>query len=181
MDPEHAQPNAAPSGDAFALFYGSNYELLLSVAQQRLSGLADAEDVTHETFRVAWMHHLEGNELTLSWIYRVLRNIIGNEYQRLVRSEQLRQQVLPLYVEQVLSIDDDDALEVRRCMNDLREEDRELLFMAYWEDLTRHEMAEILGTSVVSVRVRLLRARRALEAWLSKACEQQLTRYEGGE
>lgn len=64
-----------------------------------------------------------------------------------------------------------DALDVRRALAGLRETDREILYMAYWEDLTRAEIASILGISTVTVRVRLLRARQTLKALLYNAVE----------
>jgi RNA polymerase sigma-70 factor (ECF subfamily) len=51
-------------------------------------------------------------------------------------------------------------------MEELSSSDRELIRMAYWEDLSRDEIAEILGCSAVTVRVRLLRARNRLDALL---------------
>jgi RNA polymerase sigma-70 factor (ECF subfamily) len=39
--------------------------------------------------------------------------------------------------------------------------------MAYWEELTREEMAEVLGCSLTAVKVRLLRARERLKTLLA--------------
>lgn len=168
MDDDHAQSGQKPDVDVFARFYARHYPTLLNVARQRLIGMADAEDITAETFRISWMHHLSGGDLTLRWAYRTLRNVIGNEYQRLARAEQLRVEIGPLYTDRMLSPDSDDALDVRRLVNELREEDRELIYMAYWEDLSRNEIAEILRLSPITVRVRLLRARRALQVKLGE-------------
>ena len=46
---------------------------------------------------------------------------------------------------------------------ELPEDDRELIYMAYWEDLKRNEMAAILGCSATAVRLRLMRAKRRLK------------------
>ncbi|MFP3608455.1 RNA polymerase sigma factor, partial [Paraburkholderia sp. SIMBA_053] len=48
---------------------------------------------------------------------------------------------------------------VRRALRRLPEADRELLYMAYWEELSRVEIAAILGISAIAVRIRLMRAR----------------------
>ena len=55
-----------------------------------------------------------------------------------------------------------DGRDVRAAMKRLRESDRELLFMTYWEDLSGAEIAEILGIRVTAVWVRLNRARETL-------------------
>ncbi|MFT4230192.1 MAG: sigma-70 family RNA polymerase sigma factor [Microbacterium sp.] len=171
MEDGFAQDDA-PIVDLFAQFYARHYHAILTVAQQRLAGIADAEDAAAETFRITWAHHLDGGELSLAWAYRVLRNVIGNEYQRAARADRLYERVGRLSGDAAFQLDSDDALDVRRCVNDLREEDRDIIYMAYWEDLSRTEIAAILGVSPVGVRVKLLRARRALRALLDDTGEQ---------
>ena len=55
---------------------------------------------------------------------------------------------------------------LRQVVSNLRPDDRELIWMAYWEELTREEMAEIVGCSLPAVKVRLLRARERLRTLL---------------
>jgi len=146
--------------DQFPDFYRKHYRLILTVAQQRLGGTADAEDVTAEVFRVAWARHDDGAAITLPWLYTTLRNVIGNEYRRQGRLGSFVSDAGP-----ILTVDDsfgsaaDDAIEVRRALRRLPEADRELLYMAYWEELSRVEIAAILGISAIAVRIRLMRAR----------------------
>lgn len=130
-----------------------------------------AEDVAAETFRITWAHHQSGGDLSLPWVYKVLRNIIGNEYQRVARSTELFSRIGGLSGDSSYRMETADALDVRRALAGLRETDREILYMAYWEDLTRAEIASILGISTVTVRVRLLRARQTLKALLYNAVE----------
>ncbi|RLP76770.1 hypothetical protein D9V32_03770 [Mycetocola tolaasinivorans] len=72
MDDDLAQVDA-PIVDLFAEFYSRHYRAILTVAQQRLARVADAEDAASETFRITWAHHLDGGELSLAWAYCVLR------------------------------------------------------------------------------------------------------------
>lgn len=152
---------------AFAVFYRQHYSLILTVAQQRLEGWSDAEDVTAQVFRLAWAHHLEGQELSLPWLYRVARNLIGNEYRRLARADGFARTIAPLVQELAAGPHSDDALDVRSAMLRLPEDARELLYMAYWEGLSRGEIAAILGCSAANVRLRLMRARRRVERLLA--------------
>lgn len=170
MDDELTHHDSA-AVDVFVQFYARHYQLILTVAQQRLTGLANAEDAAAETFRIAWTHHQDGGPLSLPWLYRVLRNVIGNEYQRVARANQLYERIGRLTGDSAFPIASDDALDIRRCLSYLREEDRDIIYMAYWEDLDRTEIAAILGISAVSLRVRLLRARRALKLLLDEVFE----------
>lgn len=55
--------------------------------------------------------------------------------------------------------------------------ERELIWMAYWEELTGEEMASIVGCSHAALRVRLHRAKRRLRSALGMI---DTTRTEGG-
>jgi len=154
--------------ESFADFYRRYYRLILTVAQQRLRGHTDAEDITAEVFRIAWKHSFDGNELSLPWLYQVLRNVIGNEYRRIGRRDRFLEDAGPLYLENLVESAAEDVIDVRRAMQELSVDDREVLYMAYWEDLTGQEIAEILGCTSVTVRVRLMRARRKLKAELER-------------
>ena len=154
--------------ESFTEFYRCYHRLVLTVAHQRLGSFLDAEDLTAEVFRIAWREHRAGRELTLPWLYRVLRNCIGNEYRRRRRFDALVERLgtadqPPNQVPEA----DDDVADLRRQIQALPEGDRELIYMAYWEDLTRAEIAAILGCTAATVRVRLLRARRRLHAALA--------------
>lgn len=153
------------AAEIFASFYQRYYRLILTVAQQRLPSLSDAEDVSGEVFRIAWSHHSAGNELTLPWLYQVLRNVIGNEYRRTNRANQFSQRFGAMSLDPIVELNDD-AIEMRQAIQQLPIADRELIYMTYWEDLTGQEIAGILGCSPVTVRVRLMRARKRLRAVL---------------
>lgn len=150
--------------ESFHVFYSRYHSLLLGVAQQRLVGMSSAEDVVAEAFAIAWSHYREGGELTLPWLYQVLRNLIGNEYQRAVRADKLVERVGASLGTNIVEFATDDAIGLRSAIKELPEDDRELIYMAYWEDLKRNEMAAILGCSATAVRLRLMRAKRRLKA-----------------
>ncbi len=149
--------------ESFHVFYSRYHSLLLGVAQQRLVGMSSAEDVVAEAFAIAWSHYREGGELTLPWLYQALRNLIGNEYQRAVRADKLVERVGASLGTNIVEFATDDAIGLRSAIKELPEDDRELIYMAYWEDLKRNEMAAILGCSATAVRLRLMRAKRRLK------------------
>lgn len=145
--------------ESFPVFYERHYSLLLGVAQRRLVGLSSAEDMVAEAFAIAWRRYHDGDELTLPWLYQVLRNLIGNEYRRLARSRDLVKRAGAVLDMNVVEFVSDEAIDVRRLLRELAVEEREIIYMAYWEDLSRTEIAAILGCSTTAVRLRLMRAR----------------------
>jgi RNA polymerase sigma factor (sigma-70 family) len=149
----------------FADFYRQNYSLVLTTCERRLGDRSTAEDVVSEVFRVAWQRWRDGEELSLPWIYGVARNVIGNEYRRSGRADALW---VKMALEPDAPEDDEQNRRVRDAMLVLREKDRELLFMAYWEELSGSEMAAILGITPSALWVRLNRARAALKKVLDE-------------
>ena len=161
----------------FAEFYRATYSLILTTCERRLSDRRAAEDATAEVFRVAWERAKAGQELTLPWLYVVARNLVGREYRRNRRMPTRFLEAVETAFEG--SASSDRALEVRAALAQLKPAERELLFMAYWEDLTPNEMAQILGCSVPALWVRLNRARNALRQRLSVPVEPREVKVNG--
>lgn len=162
------------TSEAFDAFYRRYYRLVLTAAQQRLPPMSDAEGVTSEVFRITWQHWASGHGLSLPWTYQVLRNVVGNEYRRVARADRFQQVAGPILA-RVWPDDEhtDDAREIRQAVSRLRDEDVELLRMAYWEDLSAREVGRMLGCSAGAARVRLLRARQRLRAQLEEAARRE--------
>ena len=63
---------------------------------------------------------------------------------------------------------DGDGLAVRQAVGRLSEPDRVVLFMRYWDDLTQAQIAKRLGLPEGTAKVRLHRARKALQRQLEE-------------
>jgi RNA polymerase sigma-70 factor (ECF subfamily) len=153
------------SATLFSELYRSYYPLILATCTRRLSSIHRAEEATQEVFRIAWQHEPK-EDLSIGWLYATARNVVGNEYRRVARAAAAQSQLdAPLST----LTDSTDGLDVRSAMNALRPADRELLYMAYWEDLSADEIGQILGKSSGAVWVRLTRAREALRRHLKSS------------
>ena len=151
----------------FSEFYERHYSLIFATAERRLDSRHDAEEIATEAFRIAWQHHLKGNELSLPWLYRVVRNLIGNVYRSRSRGAALHEKLVADF--NPTTQPDDSSSEVRDAIENLSPSYREVLVMTYWDELTAPEVSAILGVPATAVRARLVRARRALKAALECA------------
>ena len=158
----------AARSEAFERFYARNYKRVFHVARKRLHGTSAAEDACAETFRITWGRFKHGEQITLPWVFRVLRNVIANEYRVSARRDRLRKKVSAVEAASVTIAPSgvEEGLDVRRSIKALKPEHREILYLAYWEDLSHDEIADVLQVSLGTVRVRLMRARRALKTKL---------------
>lgn len=152
-----------PPADAFTTFFRDTYPRVVLYAELRMGDHALAEDIATDAFRVAWQKFPSESAPTLSWVLVITRNLIGNEYRRQAR--------MAARLEHLTPVDEDDPeqlahLEVRRAVRRLRLSDRELLYMAYWEDLPTDVIADLLHVSPGSIWVRLHRIRTRLRCLL---------------
>ena len=148
----------------FADFYRDHYSLILTICYRRLGNRPSAEDATAEVFRIVWQRYSK-EAPALPTLYAIARNVMGNEYQRATRARSLQARL----VDERTSPEeaDDQSGDVRAALLRMRPTDRDLLYMAYWEDLTAKEISEIVRISPGAVWVRLTRAREALRSLLT--------------
>ncbi len=142
--------------------------MIVAAAFNRLSDISDAEDAAAEVFAQAWRRRdAVDHVFTIEWLYVSLRNVVGNHYRSRTRHHRRVEragQHHPAPVEGA----SDAVLDVRAAVNRLDPADRELIWMAYWEDLSREEIARILACTPATLRVRLHRARKKLQDALSE-------------
>ncbi|WP_187414890.1 RNA polymerase sigma factor [Nonomuraea sp. PA05] len=150
----------------FTRLFQEHYESVLRYAWRRV-GPADAPDIANETFRIAWEKYREvPPDRKLPWLYGTARKLIGN----LVKKEKRREGLFAVH--DVGGGDDHAVAVVTRqaaltALNSLSESDRELVLLVAWEGLDLREAAQVAGCSRAAAGMRLHRARRRLEQFLS--------------
>lgn len=125
-----------------------------------------AQDVTAETFLIAWRRRSEMPAEPLPWLYGIARGVLANEQRAASRRGALATRIAtetrPL--DSTASHDH----EILQALAALRERDREALLLCAWEGLSSSEAAEVVGCSVAAFSVRLHRARGRLSRILEE-------------
>ena len=153
----------APSED-FRTFYVRHHADVVRYARRRVAP-DHVADVAAETFAVAWRRWAKAEPGGLPWLYLTARHVIANHRRRLRDETSLDHSGLePLVADATPAVVD--RLVLRQRMRTLAEGDREVLMLAYWEDLDLRSIGRALGCSAGAAGVRLHRARRRLAAAL---------------
>ncbi len=142
----------------FGQLYEQHFEAVRRFVWRR--GPLSADDVTAETFLVAWRRLDDVPANALPWLIAVARNTLLNERRRARRQVAVSDRLAaePVHVADPSDASGSDLVEI--ALAALAERDREVLLLSVWEDLNRDEIAQVLNCSKANVSVRLHRARR---------------------
>lgn len=151
----------------FDRLYREHEAAVLAYALRRASP-EEAADAAAETFVVAWRRLSEvPDDEVLPWLYAIARRTLSTQRRSNRRQDAIAARVALEQRDQVASGPDSVAPLVLRALAALREEEREVLMLAAWEELSSREAAAVLSCSPTAYRIRLHRARLRLRRALS--------------
>lgn len=164
--PQSALVEAARAGDtrAFEELTGQHRTMIWSVCLRITGNTYDAEDALQDTLLAAWRNigRFRGESGFGTWIYR----IASNAALAIVRSRRDTELEVPEdlaaerdFAEQLAASDF-----VQRALKSIPEDFRVALVLRELCDFTYAQIAEHQGVGVPTVKSRISRARRALEA-----------------
>lgn len=153
---------ADPEGRFDALYRAHHQELLAFIRRRSESG--DAEDVVAETFVVTWRRIDDVPDPGRGWLFAVARNILRNHERSQNRQRSLR---VHLAAQGPVHAPDPAAAiagrtDLARAWNRLTDNEREVIALTAWDELTQDEAATVMGCTKAAYAVRLYRARRRL-------------------
>lgn len=157
------------------MLYEEHYADIRAYCLRRLSVEA-ANDAAAEIFVVAW-RKLDSAPDGLSarlWLFGVARNVVAHHHRSHFQAKRLQtklERTAPRAVERTTP----ETVVVRRsqdqavldALDRLRPDDRELVRLKVWEELSHAEIGEVLGISPHAVDMRMHRAGKRLARLLS--------------
>jgi len=157
--------SATPGNDdRFRLLYETHVDDLGAYCRRRL-GADEAEDALADVFAVAWRRREDvplGHEARL-WLYGVARNVVRNSQRKARRRRRLNARLIGSSdppesgpAETLITMSEHEDVLV--ALVGLKPSDQELLRLRAWEELSRDDIARVLGISVAAVDMRLHRA-----------------------
>lgn len=154
----------------FATLYERHHRMVWSVCHRYLRDPQDAEDLMQEVFVRAYrgLQDFEGRSSLRTWLYRIAVNSCHNEFRRRRRRPALVERPLEELTAQLIeggrTADPvPEAGRVLEAMATLAEADRQILILRELEGLRYDEIAQRLALGVSATKMRLHRARRALQ------------------
>lgn len=149
---------------AFDQLYTKYYDKVYAIARGVLLDAEEAADTVQEVFTLVHRHlyRFDRRARFSTWLFRIAVN-------RSIQDSRKRRR-RPLTVE-LMEIAQYETAEDRQsdpkihvALSKLRPDDRALLLLYYWEELSLQEIAETLSTNVNATKTRLYRAREKFRA-----------------
>lgn len=143
---------------------------IYNLARRRLGNDADAADVTQEIFIQAFskLDQLSKPESFRAWLYRIAHNAISKAGQRRARRRQLEVSKPLANVQEAADLEAAELQSmVRRSVEALQPDLREVLELTYYHGLSQREVAQALSCPRTTVQARLKKALSQLRQQLS--------------
>lgn len=142
--------------------YRDNFQKVYNYAYYNLLNSAQAEDLTSIVFvkAVSKIDQFDASKASFStWVMRIARNSLIDYY----RTRRENAPLEDLGAREPIAVDDYPALdehaqEVARLLAYISEEDRELVYLKFYEGMRNVEIARVLDMNPATVATRLHRA-----------------------
>jgi RNA polymerase sigma-70 factor (ECF subfamily) len=166
---------------AFKEFFNVHNEAVFRLCFRILRDFQEAEDITQDVFFKAYltMNKFRGESKVSTWLYRIAVNLSLNKQRRKKFKHILS---LDFFSEKGDPQDRDpgkgpmerlteaeEKLLVDKAVDSLPKNQRMAVILNHYEELSYHEISEILGLSISSVRSLLYRAKQRLQKKLASS------------
>jgi RNA polymerase sigma-70 factor (ECF subfamily) len=180
---DHALMARVAEGDhhAFRQLVERHQDSVVGTVTKMLGNTSDSEDIAQMVFIRVWKHarrYKPDNKFT-TYLYTIVRHLVYNESRRRTRKRtvsadqredehHLQHPSDPAAQPDVTLLDTELRAAIDTAIESLPENQRLAVVLRRYENLPYEEIAEVLATSVPSVKSLLFRARTTLRESLSK-------------
>lgn len=157
--------------DAFGKIYYIFCKRIHRYCLINTQSIQNAQDICQETFLRAWKSlpsfSTKGGSLQ-AYLFRIAHNLIVDEARK--------KKELPLNIDQQESAGElidqierqDDIQKVRSALSKLKQVERQIIVLRYFEEMTTAEVAKVIGTKEGALRVRIHRVLKKLKELLEE-------------
>ena len=154
---------ATMDNEQFAAFYARSARSLWAYLARVSRDPALADDLTQESY-VRFLcadHPADGEVAARRYLFRIATNLLRDHWRR-PQSSSIDEMPEEMFKAKCGVAQSDSQAMLEPAMAMMRPRDRQLLWLAYAEGYSHHEIAEVTGLASASIRLLLFRARRKM-------------------
>jgi RNA polymerase sigma-70 factor (ECF subfamily) len=128
------------------------------------------EDIFQDTWLtvIRCIYSLKSTEAFSTWLYRIAHNRVYQQIRRKQKLSELNENIaVPNDTEDDV-FSPEDAAKIHRCLKKLRPEHREVLLLRFLEQMSYHEIAQVINCGLGTVKSRIYYAKLALKREMEK-------------
>lgn len=165
MDQVKILPRPAPSAEErFAAIHSACHDTVYRYLARRIIPAHLAEDLTGEVFMIVWEKVRSGINPETAYVVGIARNLLRHAYKASAKASKLRSALAYEHLRPPVA-----NPHIAGVLASMKESERELLLMTYWDSFTSEEIAVILGSTPGAIRVRIHRARKSFSKVLANS------------
>ncbi len=154
-------------------FYRASHARIYAFALKRLGDPVAAAEVLNEVMLEVWRHaaRFEGRSRVMTWVLGIAHHKVLDVMRRRGRDaahetidDSLADEDTPTSFAVLAGADD--AVAVRRCLEGLSDAHRAVVHLAFFEDASYAEIADIVACPLGTVKTRMMHAKNALKRCL---------------
>ena len=160
-----AAQTASPDSGLLRKLVEQHYSAIYGYAYRLSGSVADAEDLTQQTFMIAHqkLHQVREQDKVIGWLYTVARTTFLKSRRRQRPSAAANYELNVDEIPEKFPCDSPfDEERLQAALNDLGDEFKVCVTMFYYEELSYKEIAEQLAIPIGTVMSRLARAKGRL-------------------
>lgn len=166
--------------NAYAMLVNKYKDMTFTLALRMVGNKEDAEEIAQDTFVKAYkaLHTFKGTSKFSTWLYRIVYNTSLDyikKNKRVILSEhidEIHEATIGTMQNAMSYIEAKEKKElIEKALLQLPEEDRVLLTLFYFEELSLKEITEIVNISYQNVKIKLHRSRKKLYQILKNVVE----------
>lgn len=190
LDNDQHYINKVKEGDtnSFAILVDNYKDMVFSLALKIMRNREEAEEVSQDTFIKAFrsLHSFKGDSKFSTWLYKITYNNCMDRTKRISRS--YNAQTIDTVVENKIESSESilDSIErkeraklIEQCLEELPQEERLILWMFYYQELSLKEIIDVTSYTQANLKVKLHRARKKLLKIVQYRLEPEMINHYG--
>jgi RNA polymerase sigma-70 factor (ECF subfamily) len=174
--------------NSFAYLVDSYKDMVFSLAYKMTKNKEESEEVSQDTFIKAYknLNKFKGESKFSTWLYRIAYHTSLDQIKK-NKNNNATFEIHEVTLNQIQSADDilqgierkERAKIMDECLLRLPEEERSILWMFYYDELSLKEIVEVTLLSEANVKVKLHRARKRLLTIVEENVAPEIISYHG--
>ena len=176
------------NSNAFANLVDNYKNMVFSLAFKMTKNREEAEEVSQDTFIKAYknLKNFKGDSKFSTWLYRIAYHACLDNLKK-NKKHNTSFEINEVTFNQIKSVEDtlqtierkERAQILDDCLLQLQDDERSLIWMFYYEELSLKEIIEVTSMSEANIKVKLHRARKKLLTIVKENVEPQIINHYG--